>query len=121
LVTGIALAGWLGPARSREDPDTGEPPTAEETPALLKGSAAERAVERALDKDAELSQLGLRALAVGTGVVELHGWVSTRSLRTRAMRVAAQVEGIESLVNCLLVHGEDDPAEPARDATDQSA
>lgn len=121
LVGGIALAGWLGPDRARGDADAGEPGPDRGSPALLKASAAERAVERTLRRDPELSELGLRALAVGPGVVELHGWVSARPLRTRAMRLAAQVEGIETVVNCLLVHGEDDPAEPARDATDQSA
>jgi hypothetical protein len=119
LVGGIALAGWFGPVRRHQDDETIEPSSAPVK--LLRASAAERAVERALSHDVELGELELRALAVGRGVVELHGWVSSRSLRTRAMRVAAQVGGIESLVNCLLVHGEDDPAEPALDATDQSA
>lgn len=121
LVGGIALAGWLGPVRRGEDDETADPASAGAPAKLLKASAAERAVERALSRDVELGELELRALAVGRGVVELHGWVSSRALRTRAMRVAAQVEGIESLINCLLVHGEDDPAEPALDATDQSA
>lgn len=121
LVGGIALAGWFGPIRRQEDDDTIEPSTATTPVKLLKASAAERAVERALAHDVELSDLELRALAVGRGVVELHGWVSSRSLRTRAMRVASQVEGIESLINCLLVHGEDDPAGPDLDATDQTA
>jgi BON domain len=121
LVSGIALAGWLGPIRPRGTRDDREPALAERPPVVLKASAAERAVERTLKRDAELSGFELRALAVGPGVVELHGWVSARSLRTRAMRLAAQVQGIETLVNCLLVHGEDDPARPALDATDQSA
>lgn len=121
LVSGIALAGWLGPTRPRGYPDAGEPAPDGDSRALLRASAAERAVERALGRDAELSEFGLRALAVGPGVVELHGWVTARPLRTRAMRLAVQVEGIETVVNCLLVHGEDDPAEPALDATDQSA
>lgn len=120
LVGGIALAGWFGPVPQDED-EAVDPSTSSAPAKLLKASAAERAVERALSHDLELGDLELRALAVGPGVVELHGWVSSRALRTRAMRVAAQTEGIESLINCLLVHGEDDPAEPAMDATDQSA
>lgn len=123
LVAGIALAGWFGPVRRHKDDETIEPTSATSTGRLLKASAAERAVERALSHDLELGELDLRALAVGRGVVELHGWVSSRALRTRAMRVAARVEGIESLINCLLVHGEDDPTEPDMDldAADQSA
>jgi hypothetical protein len=121
LVGGIALAGWLGPVRRHEDDQTIEPSASTAPTRLLKASAAERAVERALSHDVELGDLELRALAVGRGVVELHGWVASRALRTRAMRVAAHVEGVESLINCLLVHGEDDPAEPALDATDQTA
>lgn len=121
LIGGIALAGWFGPVR-RQSEDEGTDPAGSTVPTkVLQASAAERAVERALTHDVELSELELHALAVGRGVVELHGWVPTRPLRTRAMRVASQVEGIESIVNCLLVHGEDDPAEPDRDATDQSA
>ena len=121
LVGGIALAAWLGPTRAREHAGDGEGVSDSDSQTLLKASAAERAVERALRRDPELSELGLRALAVGSGVVELHGWVSARPLRTRAMRLAAQLEGIETVVNCLLVHGEDDPAGPALDATDQTA
>lgn len=121
LVGGIALAGWFGPIRRQEQDEDAELPPATPPGKLLKASAAERAVERALTHDLELSELELKALAVGRGVVELHGWVPTRPLRTRAMRVASQVEGIDSIVNCLLVHGEDDPADPDLDATDQSA
>ena len=55
------------------------------------------------------------------GDVDTHNLQLARALRTRAMRRAAEVDGIESLINCLLVHGEDDPAEPLLDATDQLA
>jgi hypothetical protein len=121
LVAGIGLAGWLGPNRPREDAPNLDPERALRPPKPLKAAAAERAVQRALASDPDFKHLELKALSVGPGVVELHGWVSTRALRTRAMRRAAEVEGIESLINCLLVHGEDDPAEPHLDATDQTA
>ncbi len=121
LVAGIGLAGWFGPSRPREDAPNLDPERAIRAPRPLKAAAAERAVERALAGDPDFRNLGLRAVAAGPGVVELHGWVSTRRLRTRAMRRAAEVDGIESLVNCLLVHGEDDPAEARPDATDQPA
>jgi hypothetical protein len=120
LVTGFALGGWLGPTGPRRRADAPDQvPAGAARP--LKAAAAERAVERVLARDPELGELGLRALAVGAGIVELHGWVPSRMLRARAARLGARVEGIESLVNCLLVHGEDDAAEPALDATDQPA
>jgi hypothetical protein len=121
VVGGVALAGWLGPPTERPEEDSTAPVKRAEPARRLKASAAERAIEVALERDPELTSFELRALAVGPGVVELHGWVSSRPLRTRAMRLAAGVPGIDSVVNCLLVHGEDDPAEPVLDATDQSA
>lgn len=121
LVAGVGFAGWLGPGRPRDDAPSLDPERPFRASRPLKAAAAERAVERMLAGDPEFKGLELRALSVGPGVVELHGWVPTRGLRTRAMRRAAEVEGIESLINCLLVHGEDDPAEPLRDATDQPA
>jgi hypothetical protein len=120
LVAGFAIGGWLGPVHRRRGPvAAGDDTVAESTP--LKAAAAERAVHRAIEQDLDLRGLGLTALGVGTGVVELHGWVPDRALRARAARLAARVAGIESLVNCLLVHGEDDAASPALDATDQPA
>ena len=121
LVAGVGLAGFLGPGRPRDDAPSLDPERAFRAAGPLKGTAAERAVERALAADPDFRSFDLKALAVGPGVVELHGWVPTRALRTRAMRRAAEAEGIESLINCLLVHGEDDPAEPHLDATDQTA
>ena len=67
-----------------------------------------REVERRLSADAELGHLGLEAVAVSQRRIELHGWVPTRELRARAWRTARQAPGIDTLINCLLVHGEDD-------------
>ena len=67
-----------------------------------------RLVRQALRADPALAHLTLDALAVSAGSVELHGWVMTRAERTHAARVARAVPGLESLVNCILVHGEDD-------------
>jgi hypothetical protein len=120
LVAGFGLGGWLGPVDRRRSLRLLEPET-EAGVAPLKASEAERAVERALAQDPDLRSLGLRAIAVGAGVVELHGWVPSRPLRARAVRLVALLDGIDSLVNCLLVHGEDDASQPALDATDQPA
>jgi hypothetical protein len=119
VVAGFALGGWLGPVQ-RRGAARGAGDTGEDT-APLKAAAAERAVHHALQQDPDLKRLGLTVLAAGAGVVELHGWVPDRTLRARAARLAARVAGIKSLVNCLLVHGEDDAASPALDATDQPA
>jgi len=67
-----------------------------------------RGVERRLAADAELGPLGLEAVAVSQRRIELHGWVPSRELRARAWRTARQAPGIETLINCILVHGEDD-------------
>ena len=56
------------------------------------------------------------------GVVELRGWVPSRAARTLAGRTALAVPGIESVINSILVRGEDDQALPEEPrATDQSA
>jgi osmotically-inducible protein OsmY len=59
---------------------------------------------------------------VGRGAVELRGWVPSRSIRTCAGRTALAVPGIESVINSLLVRGEDDRPSPDQPrAADQSA
>ncbi len=56
------------------------------------------------------------------GAVELRGWVPTRTIRTAAGRAALAVPGIESVINSILVRGEDDrPASDQPRAADQSA
>ena len=67
-----------------------------------------RLVLQALRADPALAHLALHALAVSARTVELHGWVATRGERTHAARVARAVPGPESIINCILVHGEDD-------------
>ena len=70
----------------------------------------------------KLAGLSIDALPVARGVVELRGWVSTRAARTAAGRAALAVPGIESVINSILVHGEDDQPPPGRSqAADQSA
>lgn len=122
VVAGILAAHWLGPVDRRRvrrslDRLTG----ADRTPAPLKAADAIRQARAAVRQDDALRGLELRFLAVGPGVIELHGWVPTRLLRARAARVVAAQDGIESVVNCLLVHGEDDLGLRPLDATDQPA
>jgi osmotically-inducible protein OsmY len=81
-----------------------------------------RAVEVALRADPRLTGLTIEARAVSRGAVELRGWVPSRSIRTTAGRTALAVPGIESVINSLLVRGEDDRPSPDQSrAADQSA
>ena len=121
LAAGFTLSEWVGGVnrmrvrsvarRLREGP-----------PSRLTTSATARSVAAALEADPRLAGLGIQALAVARGVVELRGWVPNRTARTSAGRTALAAPGIESVINSLLVRGEDDlrPAADAR-ATDQSA
>jgi len=77
-------------------------------PAPARTGQLARLVRQALSIDPALAHLTLEALAVSARTVELHGWVSTRAERTRAARVASGVPGLDAIINCLLVHGEDD-------------
>jgi hypothetical protein len=124
LVGGVALGEWIGPVNLRRAERglarfrTGR----ESEPGIpLKAAETARAARLAVERDTELRGLGLEPIAVGPGVVELHGWVPTRALRARAARVVTTADGIDTLVNCILVHGEDDAAHAALDPTDQTA
>lgn len=123
LAAGFATGEWLGPMdrkratakfRSLAGGATDRAPAP-------SGSSALRAVAAALAQDPELAELELAVVTAGPGAVELHGWVPSRRLRARAARLAAAAPGIESLLNCLLVRGEDDADIPAFDSNDQLA
>ncbi len=76
-----------------------------------------RAAREALVSQPRLAGLSLQVLPVRPGTVELHGWVSSRDQRTLAVRTVRAIAGIENVIDCLLVRGEDDlggiPAAPA--------
>ena len=122
LVAGFALAEWLGDVnaprlRRAARRMRGTPP-----PPLLSAAGAARATAAAIAADPELRDLGLQVTLVSKGTVELHGWVRTRAIRARAGRVAAAVSGVETVINSILVRGEDDRTHsPDFLATDQSA
>jgi hypothetical protein len=117
VVAGFALGEWLGPLTV----DRAKPLLGSEDSGRLGAAEAARAARRTLASDPDLKGLGLEPIAVGPGVVELHGWVPSRALRARAARLVAGTAGIDSLVNCVLVHGEDDAPGSLRAATDQPA
>ena len=123
LAAGFAASQWLGPmdrkrARERLWSLAGG---ARAVKRGVSGSTALRAVRVVLAQDPELADLELDVVVAGRGMVELHGWVPSRRLRARAARLAASAPGIDSLLNCLLVRGEDDADAPALDTNDQPA
>ena len=65
-------------------------------------------VRAALAADPDLRGQAFELLAVGRTGLELHGWVTSRAVRARALRVAEAAAGTEPIINRLLVHGEDD-------------
>lgn len=110
---GFVLGEFLGPraergiGRIRTD---GKRPLARSMAELVLDALA------ALAGDAELAQLQLEVIPVSRQVVELRGWVGSRALRTRAARLVAREVGADSVVNRILVHGEDDLAPLSIDA-----
>jgi hypothetical protein len=89
-------------------------------PVRLSATATARAAANLLAADADLSAAGIRALGLSAGMVELSGWVPSRTARARAARLVAGIPGVDAVVNHLLVRGEDDQPPDLRLA-DQSA
>jgi hypothetical protein len=121
LLAAIALSEWVGdvnPGRVRRMAER----LREQGPTRLTASASAHAVQVALNADPRLAGLPIETRAVSRGAVELRGWVPSRSVRTAAGRAALAVAGIESVINNLLVRGEDDRPSPDQPrAADQSA
>jgi osmotically-inducible protein OsmY len=121
LVAAFALSEWVGDV-NRMRVGRAARRMRENQPARLTSAASARAVEAALRAEPRLAGLLIDALPVARGVVELRGWVPNRLARTAAGRAALAVTGIESVINSILVRGEDDQAPPKGPrATDQSA
>jgi osmotically-inducible protein OsmY len=121
VVAGFVLGEWIGDV-SRGRVTGAARRLSEPAPTRLTTSASARAVLAALQAEPRLAGVPVDALAVARGVVELRGWVPSRATRTLAGRTALATPGIESVINSLLVRGEDD-VQRSRDAraTDQSA
>jgi hypothetical protein len=85
-------------------------------------AASARAVETALQAEPRLAGCALEVVPISRRSVELRGWVRDRPARTLAARVAAGVSGVETVINSILVRGEDDRVIPGgKRVTDQSA
>jgi osmotically-inducible protein OsmY len=88
----------------------------------LTPAASARAVDAALQAEPRLAGFSIEVVAVSRGTVELRGWVTDRAGRTLAARVARAVSGIDTVINSILVRGEDDRIIPGdKRVTDQSA
>ncbi|HJP57023.1 MAG TPA: BON domain-containing protein, partial [Gemmatimonadales bacterium] len=57
-------------------------------------------------------------VALSRSAVELRGWVASRATRALAARVAGSVAGVDTVINNILVRGEDDLAVPAGEPSD---
>ncbi len=115
VAAGFALGEWIGPLTpSRAGRALAEAKRGGGRGPRLNASETARAARRALAGDAQLGQLGLEAVAVGAGVVE-PAWLGARPHPPRPAPAEwlRAFPGIDSLVNCLLVRGEDDAATPA--------
>lgn len=87
----------------------------------LSAAATARAAGNLLDTDPDLAPARIRTQGLSAGVVELAGWVPSRAARARAARLVAAIPGVETVVNHLLVRGEDDLPAPDLRLADQSA
>ncbi|HEX3273487.1 MAG TPA: BON domain-containing protein [Gemmatimonadales bacterium] len=120
LVAGFALSEWVGGMSRVRVRDVARR-LRETAPTRLTTAASARAVLAALQAEPRLAGVPVEALAMARGVVELRGWVPSRAARTIAGRTALAVPGIDSVINSLLVRGEDDLERRDARATDQSA
>lgn len=121
LVAGFALSEWLGgitrPRMQRVARRLGQA-----APTRLTSAASARAVEAALQSESRLAGFIIDVVPVSRGTVELRGWVNNRGARTLAARVACAVAGIDTVINSILVRGEDDRVIPGgKRVKDQSA
>ena len=121
LLAGLTLSAWVGGVSPRRVRRVAERLRETAAPRLTI-NASVQAVRVALQAEPRLAGLGIQAVPVSRGVVELRGWVPSRIARTVAGRTALAVRGIDSVINSILVRGEDDQSvsEDTR-ANDQSA
>jgi osmotically-inducible protein OsmY len=121
LVTGFALSEWLGGVNQTRVKRAAKS-LGHTSPVHHTSAASARAVEGALAAEARLSGCALQVVPISRSSVELRGWVGDRAARTLAARVARAVTGVDSVVNSILVRGEDDRVIPGgKRVNDQSA
>ena len=121
LVAGFAVSEWVGGVNQTRVKRAAKS-LGHTSPVHHTSAASARAVESALAAEARLSGCALEVVPLSRSSVELRGWVGDRAARTLAARIAGAVTGVESVVNSILVRGEDDRIIPGgKRVTDQSA
>jgi len=121
LVAGLALSEWVGGVNQTRVRRVAKS-LGQTEPVHHTSAASARAVETALGAEARLAGCPLAVVPISRRSVELRGWVGDRAARTLAARVAGAVRGVETVINSILVRGEDDRVIPGdKRVTDQSA
>jgi hypothetical protein len=121
LMAGFALSEWVGGVNQTRVRRVAKS-LGHSAPVHHTSAASARAVEGALAAEARLSGCALAVVPISRNSVELRGWVGDRAARTLAARVASAVPGVETVINSILVRGEDDRIIPGgKRVTDQSA
>ena len=120
LLAGVALSEWVGDV-NRTRFRRAARRLGQSAPARATPGAFARAVDAALRAEPRLAKFVIEVMAAGRATVELRGWVTDRISRTLAARVARAVPGVESVINSILVRGEDDSFSSGQQETDQSA
>jgi hypothetical protein len=120
LLAGFALSEFVGGVNQNRFRRAAKS-LAHPLPVHHTSAASARAVESALSAEGRLSGCQLEVVPISPRSVELRGWVGDRAARTMAARIACAVPGVETVVNSILVRGEDDKVIPNKRATDQSA
>jgi BON domain len=120
LVAGFALTEWVGGV-NRTRFRRAARRLGQHGPARVTPAAMAREVDAAIHAEPRLAGFAIEAMAVSRGTVELRGWVTDRGSRALASRVACKVPGIETVINSILVRGEDDSFPGSTRVTDQSA
>jgi BON domain len=120
LLAGLALGEWVGGVNQTRVRRAAQSLGSRRR--QLTSAASARAVEAALGAEPRLAGCVLEVVPISRSSVELRGWVGDRPARTLAARVAAGVSGVETVINSILVRGEDDRVIPGgKRVTDQSA
>lgn len=120
LLAGFGLSEWVGGVNQtrfrRATRRLGQ-----NTPMAVSPAAAARAVDAAIRAEPRLARHSIEVIAVSRGTIELRGWVTDRGTRTLAGRIGRAVPGIDTVINSILVRGEDDSHSGGPGVTDQSA
>ena len=120
LVAGFALSEWMGGV-NRTRFRRAARRISQSGPGRVTAASSARAVDAAIRSQPRLASFSIEVMAVSRGTVELRGWVTDRGSRALASRVARAVPGVDTVINSILVRGEDDSFPGGKRVTDQSA